>query len=350
MDSYVDWTLDRSVFAHQYRNGSDHITNLAMMTTNGVTAYCIEPGITADKASYYSSTTNIYDTKLSNVNTKKLSLIGYYGYGYEGHNAKEYYMAAQELIWREAGVENVWWTDAKEGGNILNIDYYKNEILRLVNSYEVAPSFNLKKEYMVGDEITLLDSNSVLNGYEVVGNDDVKIENNQLKIIVKDANNNFILRRKQNGKNTKFYYKDGYQTIGSFEFPYDFQKSYNINSFYGKIIIDKLDDETKSKETSSKDALLEGATYGLYDKDDNLIKTDKTDENGMIIFDNLSENNYRIKEISPSVGYTKSLTTFSTYLGTNNKEVVLKSYEKIIKNKIYVTKVLDDEEYKMCTP
>ena len=64
MDSYVDWTLDRSVFAHQYRNGSDHITNLAMMTTNGVTAYCIEPGITADKASYYSSTTNIYDTKL----------------------------------------------------------------------------------------------------------------------------------------------------------------------------------------------------------------------------------------------------------------------------------------------
>ena len=76
MDSYVDWTLDRSVFAHQYRNGSDHITNLAMMTTNGVTAYCIEPGITADKASYYSSTTNIYDTKLVNVNTKKLSLIG----------------------------------------------------------------------------------------------------------------------------------------------------------------------------------------------------------------------------------------------------------------------------------
>lgn len=350
MDSYVDWTLDRSVFAHQYRNGSDHITNLAMMTTNGVTAYCIEPGITADKASYYSSTTNIYDTKLVNVNTKKLSLIGYYGYGYEGHNAKEYYMAAQELIWRESGVENVWWTDAKEGGNILNIDYYKNEILSLVNNYEVAPTFNFKKEYMVGDEITLSDANNVLNGYEVVGNNDVKIENNQIKIKVKDANNNFILRRKQNGKNTKFYYKDGYQTIGSFEFPYDFQKSYNINSFYGKIIIDKLDDETKSKETSSKEASLEGATYGLYDKDDNLIKTGKTDENGMIIFDNLSENNYRIKEISPSVGYTKSLTTFSTYLGTNNKEVIIKSYEKIIKNKIYVTKVLDDEENKVCTP
>ena len=49
-DSYVDWNLDRSIFAHQYRNGSDHITNLAMITVNGVYGYCIEPGILADKA------------------------------------------------------------------------------------------------------------------------------------------------------------------------------------------------------------------------------------------------------------------------------------------------------------
>ena len=91
-DSYVDWNLDRSIFAHQYRNGSDHITNLAMMTVNGVYGYCIEPGILAHKASYYSSTTNINDTPLSGIDTKRLSLIGYYGYGYEGHNTKEYYM------------------------------------------------------------------------------------------------------------------------------------------------------------------------------------------------------------------------------------------------------------------
>ena len=70
LDSYVDWNLDRSIFAHQYRNGSDHVTNLAMITVNGKVAYCIEPGVTADKASYYSSTTNIYDTNLGYANTK----------------------------------------------------------------------------------------------------------------------------------------------------------------------------------------------------------------------------------------------------------------------------------------
>ena len=183
-DSYVDWNLDRSIFAHQYRNGSDHITNLAMITVNGVYGYCIEPGILADKASYYSSTTSINDTPLSGIDTRRLSLIGYYGYGYEGHNTKEYYMATQELIWRHMGVENVWWTDKKVGGNIINIDSYKNEILRLVNLYDVTPSFNFKEEYMVGDEIILPDNNKVLNGYDVFQNQNVTKDGNNIKIKV----------------------------------------------------------------------------------------------------------------------------------------------------------------------
>ena len=167
MDSYIDWNLDRSVVAHQIRDGLDHMTNLAMITANGVTAYCIEPGVTADKASYYNSTYNINDTNLSGVDVKRLSLIGYYGYGYEGHSDKRYYMATQELIWRLMGVDDVWWTDQKEGGNIINVDSYKNEILRLVNAYETAPKFEFKDAYIVGDEVVLEDMNNVLSGYEV---------------------------------------------------------------------------------------------------------------------------------------------------------------------------------------
>ena len=95
MDSYVNWNLDRSVFAHQYRNETDHITNLAMLKANDKTAYCIEPGITADKDSWYNSTTNINETNIRPTNLKRLSLIGYYGYGYGNHTTKEYYMATQ---------------------------------------------------------------------------------------------------------------------------------------------------------------------------------------------------------------------------------------------------------------
>ena len=84
-------------------------------------------------------------------------------------------MAAQELIWREMGVENVWWTDKKEGGNTLNIESYKSEIMNLVNKYEISPEFDFKDKYIVGDELSLNDKNNVLNGYELLGNADIKI-------------------------------------------------------------------------------------------------------------------------------------------------------------------------------
>ena len=350
MDSYVDWNLDRSVFAHKIKDGNEQINNLAMMTVDGKIAYCIEPGVTADKGSYYSSTANIHDTNLGWANTKRLSLIGYYGYGYPGHDVKEYYMAAQELIWREMGINEAWWTDAKVGGNIINIDYYKNEILRLVNNYEISPSFDFKKEYMVGDEFAINDKNNVLDGYELINNESVSVDGNSLNIKVKDSNNNFTLRRKQNGKTTMYYYKDGYQTIGTFEFPYNYEKSYSINHFYGKIIVDKLDFDTNSKVPSSPEASLEGAEYGLYDKDGNLLQTKKTDKNGKVEFDKLTENNYTVKEITPSKGYTLDEWTRKTFVGTGTPEVTIKSYEKIIKNKIVIMKVLDNPYDKTCVP
>ena len=348
MDAYIDWNLDRSVFAHQYKNGVDHVTNLAMITSNGITAYCIQPGVTADKASYYYSTTDINDTKLINVDIKKLSLIGYYGYGYKDHNSKEYYMAAQELIWRLMGVENVLWTDAKIGGNIINIDYYKNIIMDLVNRYEISPKFDFKNHYIVGDEIRLDDKNNVLQDYEVVNNKDVSIDNNSIIIKVKNGDNSFTLRRKENGKKTLFYYKDGYQTIGSFEFPYSYEKTYNINHTYGKIIVNKLDKDTKSKELSSKYASLMGAIYALYDSNNNLIEEKETDENGNVIFDMLPKGNYTIKEIKASKGYVVSKMICRTYLSSMQLSVTTTYYEKIIENEINIIKILDDYENNSC--
>lgn len=344
MDSYIDWNLDRSIFAHQYRNGSDHVTNLAMITADGKVAYCIEPGITADKGSMYNSTEDINITNLKNVDVKILSLIGYYGYGYENHTTKEYYMATQELIWRLMGVENVWWSDSKEGGNIINIESYKDEILRLVNTYEISPKFNFKNKYIVGDEVTLEDLNNVLEGYEVTGNNSVKKDGNKITIKVKENDNNFTLRRKQNGKKAKFYYKNGYQTIGSFEYAYDYSKNYDIKQEYGKIIVNKIDKVTNSKVSSSKYASLKGAEYTLYDKKGNVIDVKKTDENGIATFNNLVKGTYVLKETKESLGYTRDLSRYETYVATSRLEATIDSYEKIIKNNVIIKKVLDDNK------
>lgn len=343
MDSYVNWNLDRSVFAHQYRNETDHITNLAMLKANDKTAYCIEPGITADKDSWYNSTTNINETNIRPTNLKRLSLIGYYGYGYGNHTTKEYYMATQELIWRLMGVENVWWTDSKYGGNKIDIERYKHDILSLVDKYEVVPSFDFKDKYIVGDYVVLEDKNNVLEEYET-NSSNVKLSGNKISIKITGINNSFTLYRKKNNKSPIFYYKNGFQTIGTFEYAYDFSSDYNVNGEYGKIIVNKVDKDKKDNKPSSIYASLKDASYTLYDKNGNKIETKKTDENGIIIFDNLVKGNYFISETKPSLGYTLDDKRYEVYVATSNLEVTIDSYENIIKNEVIIHKVL--EEYK----
>lgn len=339
-DSYITWELDMSVVAHQMRNGQEHMTNLALMKANEKVAYCIEPGVVGGKDSWYSSSYDINDTSLRNIDTKKLSLIGYYGYGYGNHNTKEYYMATQELIWRLMGVEDVWWTDKKYNGNVINIESYKNEIMSLANNYEVAPSFNFKEKYIVGDEITLKDSNNVLEGYEVLSGDGVRINGNDIIIKVGEVTK-FTLGRKRNGLKPIYYYKTGFQTIGTFEYSYDFEKEYNLNSEYAKIIVDKYDNDTKSKTPISKFATLKGASYAIYEKTGKFIKESKTDENGIIIFDGLKKGSYIIRETNPSKGYTKESYSFETYVASDRLEAICKRYEKIIKEDFIISKVYE---------
>ena len=349
-DSYIDWNLDRTVFVHQYKDGKETIENLAMIAANGKTAYCIEPGVMADKASYYNSTTNIKDTPLNGKDIKKLTLIGYYGYGYDNHNTKEYYMASQELIWELMGVEDVWWTDAKYNGNILDIEGYKNEILKLVDNYEKAPMFNFLNKYIVGDEITVSDAYKVLEGYELESdNKNISINGNDLTIKV-STDNRFKLSRKQTGQSPIFYYKSGYQTIGSFEGAYEFSKEYNINHGYAKITLEKYDYDTKSKTPFIKEATLEGATYGLYDVNKNLLLSKTTDKEGKIVFDNLEKGIYSVIEIKPSYGYSIDTYDRQTYVDSKRQEVVLESYEKIIRNRLTVSKFYDTEENDILIP
>lgn len=338
LDSYVSWTLDMGVVAHQIRNGSDHMTNLALMKVNEKTAYCIQPGVEGDNNTWYSSTTNINDTPLAGMDTKRLSLIGYYGYGYKDHNSKEYYMATQELIWRLRGVEDVYWTDKKYNGNILNVEKEKEEILMLVNNHEVAPAFDFNNKYMIGDTITIKDNKKVLEGYEVYdSNSNVKISGNELIIeIAKDTK--FKLRRKKNGASPIYYYKNGYQTIGTFEYAYDFEKEYSLSSSYGRFIVDKYDYYTKSKTPVVNKASLKAAVYGLYDNSGNLLFTKETDESGKAVFDNLKKGIYKVREITPSKGYQLSGTSYSSYIASNRFEALFNDYEKIIENEIIITK------------
>ncbi|MCR4686573.1 MAG: hypothetical protein K5659_03325 [Lachnospiraceae bacterium] len=70
---------------------------------------------------------------------------------------------------------------------------------------------------------------------------------------------------------------------------------------------------------------LENAEYGLYDSNNTLIESHKTDANGHIVFEYLfnAEGEYYISEITPSKGYKLDNSKYSFSLSKSGNELVL---------------------------
>ncbi len=139
-----------------------------IVTVNDKLAYCIEPGIRIKENQLYSSYS--YDTEI--VAKDKLDYynkVAYYGYGYKNHTTHFWKMAAQILIWEKSGmVQKTYASYDKEGLYKINLDFYQNEILDLVNKHEILPTFNdLEYEYYENDKIVIDDNNQVLNDFKI---------------------------------------------------------------------------------------------------------------------------------------------------------------------------------------
>ena len=149
-------------------------------------AYCIEPGVEIDEK-YYDIYTDWSKVNFSDDLKSLLEKIGYYGYEYPGHQTNYYYIAAQELIWKAVrpDIEVTWTTGENMTGNVIDISKEKEEILKLVESHDLKPSFSeqlFKDE--VGKTLVLEDKNNVLDDYDISESKYHKVvkKNNKLTI------------------------------------------------------------------------------------------------------------------------------------------------------------------------
>ncbi len=339
----IDWDLDRSIVVHRIINGEYHVNNMPYLTANGKVVYCIEPGVDLEKGGTMQSTYDKSDTSVRR-DIKRASLIGYYGYQKFGHNDPKYYMAAQRLIWLEMGATSAWFTYDREGNELVDVSYYENEILKMVNNHDKTPQFDSNINYLAGDEITLTDQNNILKDYEIESSSgNVKIDGNSLKInVLPNNSNNFTLKRKSDNTKTVFYYKNGLQTVASFGFPYDVKKVYNVVPVFGTINLNKLDFDTNNNIPYNKNVSLENAEYTLYDENNNVVDIALTDEYGKLSFTGLIKGNYYIKETRPSKGYNLNEEVIAVTIDKDNIEVNINTYEKVIKGFVDIRKLLDD--------
>ncbi len=89
---------------------------------------------------------------------------------------------------------------------------------------------------------------------------------------------------------------------------------------YNRLVTDKV---MVIKADTSR-AGLDGAEFGIYDKDNEIIDRAYSGENGIVQFDNIAEGEYAIKEITAPDGYIKSDAVIYVSVVENNEELEIK--------------------------
>ena len=319
--------------------------------------YCIEPGMALNSSTNY--TGYDYDqafiANMTQEQWRRIQLLAYYGYGYSdsevNHNATKWYTITQVMIWQTVphGYD-IYFTDTLNGNRITKYTSEMAEMESLLAKHYVVPNFGSGNyEMMIGSTLKLTDHNSVLSKYSVTGNSAINVEKsgNDLYLTANSIGSTNITMKKADAKYshpTIVYVDPDSQDVvqvGSYD---PINISLKINVVGGKIKITKVDSETNTT-TAQGQATLVGATYNVYDSNNNVVASltigsDKTATTGY-----LPLGTYTIREVSNSTGYYLDGTTYTATISSSNV-VSLTVKETVVKGKLKITKL--DSETNAC--
>lgn len=162
-DSHIEYQYIDNVYSNRQIGDNFYTGPQGIVYVNGKIAYCLDPSLILKSDTYTSSG----DFSLMNINENMLNyleLVSHFGYGYNGRNSSNYYLATQEIIWEYITNGEIYWTNGR-GGTVINIDSYKNEIIESVNKYLLKPDIPIYMETYQGEDIVIEDKNEVLKYY-----------------------------------------------------------------------------------------------------------------------------------------------------------------------------------------
>lgn len=322
-----------------------------LYSMDGKVVYCIEPGVDITTHDY-SGAIGWINSPYSNEINQKIQLIGYYGYNYPGHQTLRYRMATQALIWETTGGQIIeYWTEASGWGDFINVNYERNEIMKLVNAHYNKPSFDGElKTGIVGQQTSFTDTSGVLSEYEIYKSENAtsSISGNTLYVTPNTAGDISVslVRKSYTSDPTQIFVgNDGKsQKMGLFGLNDPIIVTVNIKALGGKIKLTKVDSELEIT-TAQGQASLIGAKYNVIDSNNNVVSTLTIGSDMTATTDHLPFGTYTIKEISPSTGYYLDTNTYSITVNSSDT-YNLTVEEQVIKGKIKVIKY--DSETNTC--
>ena len=333
---HLDLVPIDGVYSSQYNvdTGSYFSSNQKKYYMDGKIVYCVEPGVGIFTNDFY-GVQDLYSSSISADIIDKISLIGHFGYDYPGHMTDNYFLASQELIWELLGNNEIHFTTGiNNTGDIVNVDYEKNEIMSLVNRYYIKPSFDgISVSGIYGDSVVLIDQNNVLSNYSVLGNG--YIDGNKLIVNLDSLGNNDItlVRNKYDNLSSLFYKDDISQDFMFLRAP-DVISNVSISSYIplNQISIDKkgLMLDGFDNDFIYKERGLDGVIFGLYASrdihvgdynfsQDELVSTMETVD-GFASSPLLPNGDYYLKEISTSDEFVLDDNVYDIHLDNSGEE------------------------------
>ena len=122
-------------------------------------------------------------SKYSKEQLEYLRKLYYFGY-YTNDSTYLNSMAMQELIWEYIYNKDVYYMNSSN--EKINLEDYKNKILNYINKMDLYPDFKTINIKMKKDEIVeLIDSNNILDEYEIINNSNNVVEKNGNVLYIK---------------------------------------------------------------------------------------------------------------------------------------------------------------------
>lgn len=344
-----------SVFAAESNGWMDYNSWMIKSSLDDRIYYCIDPAVALGSApagsfNIITGDNNIIGkSNLTKAKYEKVRLLAYYGYGYKNgtiaHTSKKWYGITQVMIWRVMRPDLTWTFKASRNGTPNN-NLFKEEVAeinKLVTNHGKTSSFKDKKvKLLIGESITLTDTNNVLQNFSRV--------NNPKNVTVKENGNKLTITANKNGTEAINYnFRNGianqvalltsptYQDVIIRGKPIDLPYfGIQVEVTGGTVNLQKID-ATTNKNKAQGEATLKGAIYEIYDSDNNSVGQITTDENGQgkIILD---YGKYSIKEIKAPKGYNLSDEVYEFEITKENTNVNIEAKDQVITGKLLLTK------------